>query len=364
MKKEVLKYWNAINQNLKIGPVRFKKLYNYFESIKQAFFASASELKEAGIEENITEYFIEKRKRIDPDLEMEKLEKENIEIITILDKSYPRILKEIYNPPPLLYIKGNFQKSDELSIAVVGTRKPSPYGKQVALEIVRDLTKQGITIISGLAIGIDSIVHDCALKNKGRTIAVLGSGLDQKSIYPSSNKKLARQIMECGAVITEFPLNTPPLKHHFPSRNRIISGLSLGTLIIEAPEKSGALITANYALEQNREIFAIPGNIYSSASFGPNDLIKKGAKLTSCASDILNELNLSLATEYTKKQEIVPETKEEAILLKFLNKEPTHIDKLIRKTGLTTAAINSTLTLMEIKGKIKNLGGMNYIITR
>lgn len=359
-----IKYWNAINLDPKIGPKRFKFLYSYFGSMEQAWQADFSDLKKSGLEEEIINHFLAKRVEINPDQEIEKVEKEGLRIITIKDKEYPKLLKEIYNPPALLYIRGCFSKEDELALAVVGTRKVSPYGKQITPEVVRDLASSKITIVSGLALGVDSLAHQAALEAKGRTIAVLGCGLDKQSIYPSSNRKLAEQIEENGAVITEYPLGTLPLKQHFPARNRIIAGLALGTLVIEAPEESGALLTARHALEQNRDVFAIPGPIYSKTSIGPNNLVKMGAKLVTSAQDILDELNLNLAVQYQATRKIVPDTKEEAKILKHLSKEPIHIDKLVEKTGLDAAAVSSTLTLMEMKGKVRNLGGMNYVLAR
>ena len=358
------KYWNAINLDPKIGPKRFKLLYNHFRDMEQAFKADFSELKRAGLEKKIIEHFMAKRAEVDPDQEMEKLEKEEIRIITIKDKEYPKRLKEIYNPPGLLYIRGEFIKEDELALAVVGTRKISSYGKQVTPEIVRDLASSKITIVSGLALGVDALAHQSALEAKGRTIGVLGCGLDRQSIYPSSNRKLAEQIEENGAVITEYPIGTLPLKQHFPARNRIIAGLALGTLVVEAPETSGALLTARHSLEQNRDVFAIPGSIYSKTSFGPNNLVKMGAKLVTQAQDILDELNLNLAVQYQETKKIAPDTKEEAKLLEYLSKEPVHIDKLVEKSGLDAGTVSSVLTLMEMKGKVRNLGSMNYVLAR
>lgn len=356
------KYWNAFNQNLKVGPVRFQKLYNYFENLSDAWHASGQELNESGLEKNVIDYITVKRKEIDPDIEMEKLLKENIKVITIKDESYPKILKEIYNPPALLYVRGQITPSDDLALGVVGTRKVSDYGKIVTPDIINDLSNNNITIISGLALGVDAMAHFYALKNSGRTIAVLGSGIDEKSIYPYANKILAQKIIENGALISEYPIGTMPLKPNFPARNRIISGLSRGTLVIEAPESSGALITAKFSLEQNREVFAIPGNITSQNSIGPNNLIRMGAKLVTSAQDILDELNLNLATEFAKSKKIVPDSKEEESILKYVSKEPIHIDKLIAKTKLTASTLSSCLTLMEMKGKVRNLGGMMYVI--
>lgn len=359
-----LKYWNAWNQNLKIGAIRFKKLYSHFENMEQAWHADSLELKKTGLEDKIVDYILVKRPTISPDQEMEKLVKENIKILTIKDKNYPKLLKEIYDPPALLYVKGEIKEQDEFAISVVGTRKISQYGKQVIPDIVQELASNKITIISGLALGADTLAHQAAIAVQGRTIAILGSGIDNQSIYPYVNKSLAQIIANNGAVISEYPLGTLPLKQHFPARNRIVSGLSLGTLIIEAPSDSGALITARLAIEQNRDVFAIPGSIYSPNSQGPNSLIKQGAKPITCAQDILDELNLSMATSYQQTKEIIPETKEEEILLKIITKEPLHIDKIVQQSKMAASQVSAALTMMEMKGKVRNLGAMNYVLAR
>jgi DNA processing protein len=295
---------------------------------------------------------------------MEKLAKENVSVITIKDEKYPKLLREIYNPPALLYYKGRLEE-DEFAIAVVGTRKCTSYGKQVTSEITRDLANNGITIVSGLALGIDTLAHQAALEVNEKTIAVLGSGLDAQNIYPVTNCHLAEKIIETGGtLISEHPLGTLPLKFNFPQRNRIIAGLTLGTLVVEAPLTSGALITAKFALEFNREVFAVPGSIYSENSAGPNNLIKMGAKAVASAADILEALNLQRAIEYVEAKKIVPDSKNEAILLEYLSKEPVHIDILIKQSKLDTATVNSTITMMEIKGKVRNLGGSQYVLAR
>jgi len=357
-----LKYLVALAQFQKFGPQRIKKIKNYFSDYKIAFYANVEEFKKAGIEENIAFEFIAQRINIIPDKIIEDLNNENISIIIIDDNNYPKLLSEIYYPPQLLYYKGRILK-EEFSIAIVGTRKFTIYGKQIAEEFSSNLANNNLTIISGLAIGIDAIAHDSAIKAGARTIAVLGSGLDKKNIYPSSNRYLAEKIVASGgAIISEFPIGTPPLKHHFPQRNRIIAGLSLGVLVVEAAEKSGALITARFALEQNREVFAIPGNIKSLYSFGPNNLIKQGAIPVTSPKDILNALDLGEIKNYISNKKIIPETKEENMIYTNLNYEPKHIDELIKLTGLNTSVINSTLTIMEMKGIVKNLGGMKYVI--
>jgi len=356
------KYFNAFNLIDGFGPISFKKLLAYFPSLAEAWSAEVSQFVQAGLSSSVIEQIRKQRQLINPDEEMEKLAQEGIDLITILDNNYPRLLREIYNPPALLYLKGRFASRDEFSLAIVGTRKLSLYGQQVTPLITADLAQAGLTIVSGLAKGIDTLAHQAALAVNGRTIAVLGSGLGKKNIYPFINRRLAEKISQQGAIISEFPLGAPPLAQHFPQRNRIIAGLSLGVLVIEAPEKSGALITVRDALEQNREIFAVPGPISARNSSGPNNLIKMGAKLVNQANDVLEELNLTLLTQSNQEnRKIVPDNQEEALILKQLSQEPIHIDKIINQTKLPTAVINSALILMEMKGKVKNLGGHNYI---
>ena len=285
---------------------------------------------------------------------------EEIQKINIKDKEYPKLLKEIPDPLQILYVKGEFL-SNELCFGVVGTRRFSSYGKEVALEIAGDLAEAGITIVSGLAPGIDTFSHQAAVERGGRTIAVLGTGIDEKSIYPQSNVKLARKIVESGGcLISEYPPGTPGFKTNFPQRNRIISGLSLGVLVVEAKQKSGALITANYAFGQKRKVFAVPGQIFSSNSRGPHILIKRGAKLVENAEDILRDLDLP---RETRQKDLKGETREEDFILNALKEGALDIDKIIQKTNLAPSTVNSLLTILEIKGKIRNLGGNIYAIS-
>lgn len=281
--------------------------------------------------------------------------------IALQDKEYPAILKEIHDPPKELYINGEIINQDKVAVAIVGTRKFTQYGKQVAYDISGSLAKLGITIVSGLARGIDTFAHEAALESGGRTIAVLGSGLDRESFFPSSNWSLSEKIAKQGAIITEYPSGTRGTNFTFPQRNRIVSGLSLGVVVIEAPEKSGALITASLALEQNREVFAIPGNIYERNSQGTNKLIKMGAKLTTNIEDILEELNLTHLLSAEKKINYKPENKEEEIVLSLLSVKPVHIDEIIKQSKMPASSINSTLMILELKKVIKNLGKNNFI---
>lgn len=357
------KYWVAFGKNLKIGYATISLLLKYFGNLEKAWIEGRlSDFEKSGLKKDLVLEISDMQSKIDPDEEIEKLQKQGINVLTYKDKEYPKLLKEIYSPPAVLYIRGEFSESDKFSIGVVGTRRFTDYGKQVTQEITHGLSKAGLTIVSGLAVGIDTEAHKSALEAGGRTIAVLGGGIDDISIFPGVNRKLAEKITKNGAVISEYPPGTASLKQNFPARNRIIAGLSLGVLVIEAGEKSGALITARDALEQNREVFAAPGNIYSKGSYGPNSLIKLGAKLVTSYEDILGELNLESVKRFIENREILPENDEEAEILKHLSKEPIHIDLLIQKTKMNAKEVNSMITLMEIKGKVRHLGGMNYIV--
>lgn len=364
--KDDIKYWLGLSLIQGVGAMRFKKLISYFDSMRAAWQADFNDFKKAGLEDGVAQNIIDERKNINLDEEMEKLEGENISLVTILDDNYPKLLKEIYSPPALLYYRGNLEnEGDEFAIAAVGTRKFSPYGKQVTENIIAELAYQGITTVSGLALGIDALVHDTTVKNGGRTISVLGSGLDRQNIYPSSNRYLVQKILDQdGLIVSEYPVGTLALQGHFPQRNRIIAGLSVATLVIEAPEESGALITARYALEFNRDVLAVPGNIYNRTAAGTNNLIKLGAKLVTSAADVLEVLNMKEVKEFIQTKKISPDSNEEKIILENLSGEPVHINELIKASGLDTATVNSTLVLMEMKGKVKNLGNQMYVTAR
>lgn len=360
-----LKYWISIIKTGVVGPTRFKKLRGYFSDMEKAFSASFEELIEAGIDAKAAEEFISKRKNISPDGEMEKMEKERINAITLNDKQYPSLLKEIYDAPPVIFYKGNINILDEPGIGVVGSRRISSYGNQTTPFLVKPLAKNGMVITSGLALGVDAIAHSAALEVQGKTTAVLGSGLDKANIYPSHHRYLSDQIIEKnGVVISEYTIGTPPLNYNFPQRNRMISGLSLGVLIIEAAEKSGALITAKTALDQNREVFAVPGSVFSPTSRGAHDLLKKGAHLITSADDILEILNFKKIVEFHENKKIIPETEEQKLILKNLTDEPIHIDSLCRNLKMGAPSLSSALMMMEMKGMVRNLGGSMYVIGR
>ncbi len=357
------KYLIGLHSFLKFGPVSLTKILKIFPEAKAAWQASAKELMAAGLKENIAQEFTAFRRQINLDDLLAKISQENISLVTIKDKEYPPLLKQINDPPPLLFYRGQLnQNADQYALAVVGARKYSPYGKIMAEKIVSELAANGLVIVSGLALGIDSLSHRAALSAAGRTIAVLGSGLDKESIYPAANRRLAEEIASAGgAVLSEFPLQTPPLKHHFPQRNRLIAGLARGTLVIEAGEKSGSLITAQLSLDYNREVFAVPGNATSPTASGTNWLLKQGAAVATTAADILQALDLQAINNYIKTKTIMPETKTEEKLCRLLAEQSRHINELIRLSGLKAPEVASALAIMEMKGLVKHLGGMEYM---
>jgi DNA processing protein len=360
--KDDIKYRVGFSLVPGIGRVRVGQLESYFKTLGNAWKAPASELKKAGLDRNVVETIVSARPKISPDQEMEKLERYGVKALSSGDGGYPARLREIYDYPPVLYVRGTLSPEDEWCLAVVGTRRSTVYGRQVTEEIVTDLARNKITIASGLARGIDSIAHGSALEAGGRSIAVFACGLD--IVYPAENAALARRIMEQGALVSEYPLGTKPRPENFPRRNRIMSGLSLGVLVVEAGESSGAIITANLALEQDREVFAVPGSILSTSSQGTNKLIQEGAKLVRGYTDILEELNLTAVARQLEMKELIPASDEESRLLKQMGAEPVHIDEICRRSGLPVATVSSTLAMMELKGLVRQVGAMNYSLSR
>ena len=360
--QEDLKYWIGFNIVSGIGPRRFKALLEFFGAASTAWQATISDLQAAGLDRRSIENLIEVREKRDLDAELERIDRAGLTGLTWDDPGYPPLLKEIYDPPFVLYIWGELLPADEWAVAVVGTRRATTYGKDVTRRLTHDLAANGVTIVSGLAYGIDAYAHQAALDAGGRTIAVLAHGLD--TIYPPRNRNLAKKIAQSGALVSEFALGTRPEAKNFPARNRIISGLALGTLVVEAGKRSGALITADFAAEQGREVFAVPGNIYAPQSAGTNNLIQAGAKPVMRVEDILEELNLTMVQAFQEVREIVPANELESQLLAQLTDEPRHIDELGQAIGLPIAEISSTLTMMELKGMVHQVGGMNYVIAR
>ncbi len=357
------KYWLGFNLVKGIGPAKIQALLNYFGDLESAWQAREEQLRKIGLDKRAIDSFFITRGEVDLDQQLADVQAIGVSLLTWHSEEYPSYLREIDGAPPVVYVHGSLEDIDRWAVAVVGTRRLTSYGRQVAQELVTGLVLNGVTIVSGLARGIDAVAHKTALDHGGRTIAVLGSGPD--CIYPPENRSLARQIVNGhGAVISEYGLGVQPEAKNFPPRNRIISGLSLGVIVVEAGERSGASITARFALEQGRDVFAVPGNINSPASMGTNRLIQQGAKLVSTVDDVLEELNLAMVLEHSAVQLALPETKDEAAIYGQLSGQPVHVDELSRNTGLTSSVVSSTLTLMELKGMVRQVGGMNYVIAR
>lgn len=355
-------YLHGLNLLPQFGPKRLLKLANYFENFQAAFNATLADFIMAGVEQENAEKFISLRQHINLEHESEKLEREDIRILSCKDENYPKLLLEIPSYPVVLYYKGYMNDPDELALAVVGTRKITGYGRSVIPYLLEPLIEAGVSIVSGLAYGVDSQAHRLAVEKGARTIALLGCGIDNGTLYPKDHALLAEEIIKTGgAIVSEYPPGTPALKQHFVARNRIISGMSVGTLLVECNLKSGTLITAKHALDQNRQVYAVPGPIYAEASTGPNNIIKMGGKLVTTASDILDDLHIDASTP---RSSLTADTKEEAILLELLKNDPVHADELVASSGLDAGKVTTTLTFLEMKGKIRNVGGGQYIRAR
>ncbi len=357
------RYYLGFNLVPGIGPARLAHLLHWFGSVEAAWQASTSDLAAAGLDNKACAALAEVRRRHDLDRELERLARLDIQVVTLLDADYPRLLKEIPNAPPLLYVRGTLAASDEWAVAVVGTRSPTTYGKEATRHIVTELAHNGITIVSGLAAGIDTVAHSAAIEAGGRTLAVLGNGLD--TIYPERNYALAEQVMQQGALISDYPLGTRPHAANFPPRNRIISGLTLGTLVVEAGDRSGALITMNFAADQGRDVFAVPGSIFSQRSRGPHRLLRDGAIIATCADDILTGLHLEAAQTQQEVAAALPvDDPIEATLLEHLSAEPQHVDMLARACQMAAADVAARLMMLELRGLVRQVGHMEYVRAR
>lgn len=359
-----LPYWLAFNRIKGIGPARFRLLIEAFGSAEAAWHATPADWHAAGLDARSATALERQRGAITPAAEVERLARLRVGALLLKNANYPRLLREIPLPPPVLYIRGRLAPEDDWAVAIVGTRRVSAYGRLVTERFARELAEQHITVVSGLARGVDTVAHLAALEAGGRTLAILGCGPDL--VYPPENAKLAARIIERGAILTEFAPGTQPEAGNFPARNRIISGLSLGVLVTECPEDSGALITARFAAEHGRDIFAVPGNITSRASMGTNRLLQDGARVVLETRDILDGLNLHLAPQQMELSEALPADPTEASLLKVLAEagEPQHIDELCRATTLPAATVSGTLVMLELKGQVRLVGPMTYARTR
>lgn len=355
-------YWVGFNLIKGIGSVKTRLLLEKCETLENAWKAPSQELLSIGLSEKIVQSFVSKRKQLDLNAIWEKIVDKGIEVLTWDDQNYPRKLLEIDQPPPVLYSRGKLKSEDDWAIAIVGTRRMTVYGRQVTQDLGTILAAKGVTVVSGLARGIDSIAHNAALDAGGRTLAVLGCGVD--IIYPPENRKLYERILESGAVISEYPPGTFPESSNFPPRNRIISGLSQATVVVEAGETSGALITASFAANQGREVFAVPGNILAPQSMGCNRLIRDGARILLNPNDVLEMLNLGAIGEYKQARLLIPENEVESLMIKILENEPLNIDEIQMRSGLPIDKVSASLVMMELKGMVKQMDGMNYMVLR
>ena len=337
-------------------------LRDHFGDLALAWQAPMDALQAAGLSPKLAERVTQVRASVDLEKYMAQATAQGISILTWEDDNYPARLKEIDQPPPVLYVRGDLTTEDSWAVAVVGTRRVSAYGRQVTEELVSFFAANGVTVVSGLARGVDAIAHQSALKSGGRTIAVMGCGVDR--IYPPEHKQLAEKIMASGALISDYAPGTPPEASNFPPRNRIISGLSMATVVVEAGETSGALITAQFAIDQGREVFAVPGNILAPQSKGTNRLIADGARPMLSGRDLLDVLNLTRVTEQRLVRKTLPADEIETKLMNVLSHEPLHMDDIRNQTGLPIERVSATLVMMELKGLVRQVGGMNYVAVR
>lgn len=362
MSGDDIRFWVGFSKVPGIGAARLRALLDYFGDLELAWKAPMHELQQAGLDRRSIVNLVKLRDGLDLEAEVRRLERQGVKALTWEDADYPPNLRQVYNPPPVLYVRGSIEARDEWAVAIVGTRRASVYGKEAAQMLSAGLAKAGVTVVSGLARGIDTVAHRSCLEAGGRTLAVLGCGVD--IVYPQENARLAAEIVERGALVSEYPLGTRPESRNFPPRNRIVSGLTLGTVVVEGDMGSGALITAGFAAEQGREVLAVPGSIFARNCRGTNRLIQQGAKMVCTVGDVLEELNLTMVSEQAQVRAILPENETEALLLQHLSAEPVHVDALGRAVKLPIAQVSSTLALMELKGMVRQVGGMSYVVAR
>ena len=356
------KYWVGFNLIKGIGAVRMQALLRHFGELEAAWKAAPVDLAGAGLGLKLIERIVTARSQVDLDKVWARIEAQGIKILTWQDEAYPQRLKEIEQPPPVLYVRGEYLPDDLYAVAIVGTRRVTPYGRQITEELAAYLAANGITVVSGLARGVDAIAHQTALKAGGRTIGVLGSGVDK--IYPPEHRQLAERMIESGSIVSDYAPGTPPDASNFPPRNRIISGLSLAVVVIEAGETSGALITAEFAAEQGREVFAVPGSILAPQSKGTNRLIQQGALPMLSVKDLMQALDLTRMGDQRAARKIIPADETEARLMSVLGPQPLHVDEIRSQAELPIEKVSAALALMELKGMVRQVGGMNYVSVR
>lgn len=351
-------YWIALSGVSGIGPVKFRMLLDRFGSPREVWSAPVSDLRTT-LDRRTLDNLLSARRTVDPTAARQRMRDLGASCLTWDDPAYPQNLRMIDAPPPVLYVRGTLDERDATAVAVVGTRRASAYGREIAHRVATELAKNQVTVVSGLALGIDTVAHKAALDAGGRTIAVLGSGVDQ--IYPLQNRRLARQMMERGAVVSDYPLETRPEPRNFPPRNRIISGLSRCVVIVEAGERSGALITADFAADQGRDVFAVPGSILHAGCVGCNRLIQQGAAPLLAPDDLLAALEPDTRRAQLQARHTISNDPAEEQLLAALTTAPTHFDDLIRLISMPSAQVSSLLTVLELKGQVRQIMPMVYV---
>ena len=350
------RYWVAFHRVPYIGPVRLRRVLDRFGTLEAAWTASPVALR-AVLDERSLDSLVRVRATLDLDAMMEQLERSDIRVTTLGCSDYPRLLREIAAPPPVLYYRGTLPGDHDALVGVVGTRKASPYGREMTISIAGGLATAGVTVVSGMALGIDGIAHAAALEAGGRTIAVLGSGLNH--LYPPQNRRLAENIMDQGAVISDYVPEQKVEAANFPPRNRLISGLALGVVVVEAHDRSGALITVDFAADQGRDVFVVPGNVRSRTSAGCNRLLRDGARLVRSADDVLEDLRLG-TSEPIATQQALPIDEEERRLLALLTHEAQHIDEIAAAANQAIAQVSAQLVMLELQGFVRNAGAQHY----
>lgn len=356
------RYWVGFNLVKGIGPVRLQRLLDVFGDIETAWQASQAALRDAGLPPRVVQELVHVRASVDLDAHLRAISSQGIEVLTWEDRAYPGRLQEIDQSPPVVYVRGSILEEDEWAVAIVGTRRATSYGRQVAQEVAGVLARNGVTVVSGLARGVDTEAHQGALRAGGRTLAVLGSGVDR--IYPPENRRLAARIIDRGALVSDYLPGTPPEAVNFPPRNRIISGLSLAVVVVEAGRKSGALITTTFAADQGREVFAVPGNITAPQSQGTNRLLQHGCRPLLDPEEVLEALDLTLFPQQREARVALPADDFEARLLALVRDEPLHVDDISTRVEMPVDRVSATLAMMELKGLVRSQGGMRYVAAR
>ncbi len=354
---EETRYWVAFHRVPYVGGARLRKLRERFGDLGTAWSAPAGALG-AVLDDRSLSHVLQARQEYSPDTEMARIERLGIRVVTLEEDGYPALLREIPAPPPVLYVKGALVAGDRIAVAMVGTRKMTAYGRDVAFQIATDLAAAGVTIVSGLARGIDAIAHEAAVRAEGRTVAVMGSGVNV--IYPPEHRTLAGRIEGAGALISDYPPDRKPDAQNFPARNRIVAGLTLGTIVVEAPERSGTLITSDFAADYGREVFVVPGSVFSDQSRGCHRLLRNGARLVTSAADVLEDLGLDGRATGTAVQQALPMDEDERRVLALLTGEPQHIDEVAEASGQPVHHVAATLLTLELQGMVRNLGAQHY----